>query len=237
MEINISKKLKIIFSVIILISLSCLNYYNLKDKAFIKIEKYNIQINNELLAKEFGIRIKLQNLNIKKFKKPSNKYFGNNIKIDTDSSFFIMLSWNENFPKSEINEFKKIILNSYKNSYNEEKYKIQNNFIIWNINLNYQQKNSEFYKEFDRSLMENTTYLREFNQYYYNIQMQDINSYLITNTNLQLIDEIEKVDESIILINKSFEKKEYLIFFALIFNQLIIFLIVILFYKSIPRKF
>ena len=52
-----------------------------------------------------------------------------------------------------------------------------------------------------------------------------------------MISEINKNNYTVININKSYEKKEYLIFFAMIFNQLIIFIIIIFFYRSIPNNF
>ena len=67
--------------------------------------------------------------------------------------------------------------------------------------------------------------------------MINIENYLSSETQLSIVDEVDKNDLNVIEINKSFEKKEYLIFFALIFNQLLIFLIIFSFYKSIPRHF
>ena len=81
MKKNLLQNNKIFISAILLIILSTLNYYNLKDKAFIKLEKYIVEIKNELLAKDFGSRIKLKNLNVTNLKLASNKFMRNEIKL------------------------------------------------------------------------------------------------------------------------------------------------------------
>ena len=81
MKKNLLQNNKIFISAILLIILSTLNYYNLKDKAFIKLEKYIVEIKNELLAKDFGSRIKLKNLNVTNLKLASNKFMRNELKL------------------------------------------------------------------------------------------------------------------------------------------------------------
>ena len=93
MKKNLLQNNKIFISAILLIILSTLNYYNLKDKAFIKLEKYIVEIKNELLAQDFGSRIKLKNLNVTNLKLASDKFMRNDIKIDSTNTFYLITSW------------------------------------------------------------------------------------------------------------------------------------------------
>jgi hypothetical protein len=236
MKINLLKKNKILISILLIIILSSLNIYNLKDKAFIKLEKFDVAINNKLLAKEFGSRILLKDLQIANFKRSSKKEIGEQIKFDDNISFYTIINWNENTPENEINEIKKIIYKAYKDSFLQEKINIQRKFVLLNSSISNENKNL-FPKKFEKNKLDDTTYLRELNKYFYDLQMINIENYLSSETQLSIVDEVDKNDFNVIEINKSFEKKEYLIFFALIFNQLLIFLIIFSFYKSIPRHF
>tara|TARA_B100000989_G_C19523550_1_gene465558 strand:- start:1632 stop:2342 length:711 start_codon:yes stop_codon:yes gene_type:complete len=236
MKINLFQKNKILISILLIIILSSLNIYNLKDKAFIKLEKFDVAINNKLLAKEFGSRILLKDLQIANFKRSSKKEIGEQIKFDDNISFYTIINWNENTPENEINEIKKIIYKAYKDSFLQEKINIQRKFVLLNSSISNENKNL-FPKKFEKNKLDDTTYLRELNKYFYDLQMINIENYLSSETQLSIVDEVDKNDLNVIEINKSFEKKEYLIFFALIFNQLLIFLIIFSFYKSIPRHF
>lgn len=87
---------------------------------------------------------------------------------------------------------------------------------------------------FDETRLDEIFYLKEVNEYLTKVQIISINDYLSHANQLNLINEIENIDDNFVSISKTFEKKEYLIFFALIFNQLIIFIIIFFFYRSIP---
>lgn len=236
MNINLFNKNKILISVLLLIIFSSLNIYNLKDKAFIKLEKFDVAINNELLAKEFGSRILLKNLQIANFKTSSKEEISEQIKFDDNISFYTIINWNENTPKNEIHEIKKIIYKAYQDSFMQEKINIQRKFVLLNSSISSENKKL-FPKKFEKNKLDKVVYLRELNKYFYDLQMVNIENYLSSETQLSIIDEVDKNDLNVIVISKSFEKREYLIFFALIFNQLIIFLIIFSFYKSIPRHF
>ena len=95
MKTDLLQRNKIFLSIIILLILSSLNFYNLKDKAFIKLEKFDVSINNKILAKEFTKRIKLQNLKITHLKEISTKEMPPQIQIDSDYSFLLIVNWNE----------------------------------------------------------------------------------------------------------------------------------------------
>lgn len=236
MNINLSNKNKILISILLLIVLSSLNIYNLKDKAFIKLEKFDVKINNELLAREFGSRIRLKNLKIANFKTSSKEEISEQIKIDDNESFYTIINWNEDTPKNEINEIKKIIYKAYQESFLQEKANIQRKFILLNSSIP-NEHISLFPKNLEKNKLDNIAYLTKLNRYFYDLQMINIENYLSSETQLSIIDEVDKNDFNVVTIIKSFEKREYLIFFALIFNQLVILLIIFFFYKSIPRHF
>lgn len=79
-------------------------------------------------------------------------------------------------------------------------------------------------------------YLRKINESYLKNFRIGIPAYVNNNAQLDLIEEVSKVDTDIVVILKTYEEKEYLIFFALIFNQLIIFIILYFLYKGIKEK-
>ena len=226
MRKNISNQLKIIFASFILLILSLMNYYNLKDKVFTKIERFNVQINNKLLV----IDLKNDNLKINLIDQ-----FTDNIKVDDYNSFYIQVNWGETTSDDELNKIKKIIFKFYQNLYKEEKVNVQENFLA--LDHLVQNEKYSIKKKLNRGLIEDTAYLKEANLNYFTTRVQDMGSYLRHKNTLNKVEVIEKSDETLIILDKLFEKKEYLILFTLIFNQLIIFFITFLFYKSIPRKF
>ena len=233
MKKKLLQKYKIFLSAILLMILSILNYYNLKDKAFIKLEKYNISIKNKLLAKELGSRVQLNKLEISSFKSLSKKEINRKIKVDKNS-FILVGNWNSATSDNQIKDIKIKIYNEYEIAFKVEKENIQIRFlalyeIIENYNKNYNGK------KLDKLKLEETSYLRELNKFFYNMKIIDLENYVSTNNQLALIEEVENNNFDILTISKTFEKKEYLIFFALIFNQLIILVIVFFFIRSIPK--
>ena len=233
MKKNSFQNNKIFISAILFIILSTLNYYNLKDKAFIKLEKYDVSINNELLANDLGSRIKIKNLGISSLKPLSKKMIAQEIKFDDNLSFITVTHWNKNTPDKIIKETKIKIYNEYKKAFKTEKENIQKKFLI--LKELYKSKTNDLV--LDKLRLEETLYLRELNKYFLNLEIIAIESYLSINSQLKLIDEVKNNDFNIVNISKSFEKKEYLIFFAIVFNQLIIFIIVFFFHRSIPNNF
>lgn len=234
MKIKLLQNYKIFLSAILLMILSILNYYNLKDKAFIKLEKYDISIKNEMLAKELGSRIHLNKLGVSRFQPLSKKEIDNKqIKLDKNS-FILINNWSSAITDNQVKDLKIKIYNEYKIAFKVEKENIQNKFLALheiseNYNTNYNGK------KLDKLKLEETSYLKELNKFFYNMKIILIEDYLSTNIQLALIEEVENNNFNIISVSKSFEKKEYLIFFALIFNQLIIFIIVFFFFRSIPK--
>jgi hypothetical protein len=226
MRKNISNQIKIVFSSLILLILSLMNYYNLKDKLFTKIERFNVQINNKLFVND------LKNYDLKK---NLIDQFTDNIKLDKYNSFYIQVNWDETTSDDELNKIKKIIFKFYQNLYKEKKVNVQENFLA--LDHLVQNEKYSIKKKLNRGLIEDTAYLKEANLNYFTTRVQLIDSYLKHKNTLDKVEVIEKSDETLIILDKLFEKKEYLILFTLIFNQLIIFFITFLFYKSIPRKF
>ena len=121
MKKNLLQNNKIFISAILLIILSTLNYYNLKDKAFIKLEKYIVEIKNELLAQDFGSRIKLKNLNVTNLKLASDKFMRNDIKIDSTNTFYLITSWSSSEQDDLIKKMKVQIYNEYFDSLKKKK--------------------------------------------------------------------------------------------------------------------
>jgi len=100
----------------------------------------------------------------------------------------------------------------------------------------------EFFSEdanniIDKTKIDEIAHLKKINKYFYSLKISGAETYISINNQLKMISEINKNNYTVININKSYEKKEYLIFFAMIFNQLIIFIIIIFFYRSIPNNF
>ena len=100
----------------------------------------------------------------------------------------------------------------------------------------------EFFSEdanniIDKTKIDEISHLKKINKYFYSLKISGAETYISINNQLKMISEINKNNYTVININKSYEKKEYLIFFAMIFNQLIIFIIIIFFYRSIPNNF
>jgi hypothetical protein len=232
MKTDLLQRNKIFLSIIILLILSFLNLYNLKDKAFIKLEKFDVSINNKILAKEFTKRIRLQNLKITHLKKISTKEMPPQIQIESDNSFLLIVNWNEKTQDDLLSLIKKNIYQEYIDVFKEAKENIQNSFLM----------NEEFFSEdtnniIDKTKIDEIAHLKKINKYFYSLKIYGAETYITINNQLKMISEINKNNYTIININKSYEKKEYLIFFAMIFNQLIIFIIVIFFYRSIPNNF
>lgn len=235
MKKNSLQNNKIFISAILITILSILNFYNLKDKAFIKIEKYLVTINNELLTKEFATRIKLKNLNFSRLKIASNPLIRNEVKIDTSNTFYVYTNWNASAQDEDIKKIKKLIYDEYLDSFKKEKKKIQTKFLFLFNNIAKSTDNFKMHNFiFDETRLDEIFYLKEVNEYLTKVQIISINDYLSHANQLILINEIENIDDNFVSISKTFEKKEYLIFFALIFNQLIIFIIIFFFYRSIP---
>ena len=132
MKKNLLQNNKIFISAILLIILSTLNYYNLKDKAFIKLEKYIVEIKNELLAQDFGSRIKLKNLNVTNLKLASDKFMRNDIKIDSTNTFYLITSWSSS-EQDDLIKMKVQIYNEYFDSFKEEKKISKINFCYFMI--------------------------------------------------------------------------------------------------------
>ena len=130
MKTDLLQRNKIFLSIIILLILSSLNFYNLKDKAFIKLEKFDVSINNKILAKEFTKRIKLQNLKITHLKEISTKEMPPQIQIDSDYSFLLIVNWNEKTQDDLLSLIKKKIYQEYIDVFKEEKENIQNSFLM-----------------------------------------------------------------------------------------------------------
>jgi hypothetical protein len=232
MKTDLLQRNKIFLSIIILLILSSLNFYNLKDKAFIKLEKFDVSINNKILAKEFTKRIKLQNLKITHLKEISTKEMHPQIQIDSDYSFLLIVNWNEKTQDDLLSLIKKKIYQEYIDVFKEEKENIQNSFLM----------REEFFSEdanniIDKTKIDEIAHLKKINKYFYSLKISGAETYISINNQLKIINEINKNNYTVININKSYEKKEYLIFFAMIFNQLIIFIIIIFFYRSIPNNF
>jgi hypothetical protein len=232
MKTDLLQRNKIFLSIIILLILSSLNFYNLKDKAFIKLEKFDVSINNKILAKEFTKRIKLQNLKITHLKEISTKEMPPQIQIDSDYSFLLIVNWNEKTQDDLLSLIKKKIYQEYIDVFKEEKENIQNSFLM----------REEFFSEdanniIDKTKIDEIAHLKKINKYFYSLKISGAETYISINNQLKMISEINKNNYTVININKSYEKKEYLIFFAMIFNQLIIFIIIIFFYRSIPNNF
>jgi hypothetical protein len=232
MKTDLLQRNKIFLSIIILLILSSLNFYNLKDKAFIKLEKFDVSINNKILAKEFTKRIKLQNLKITHLKEISTKEMHPQIQIDSDYSFLLIVNWNEKTQDDLLSLIKKKIYQEYIDVFKEEKENIQNSFLM----------REEFFSEdanniIDKTKIDEIAHLKKINKYFYSLKISGAETYISINNQLKMISEINKNNYTVININKSYEKKEYLIFFAMIFNQLIIFIIIIFFYRSIPNNF
>ena len=237
MKKNSLQNNKIFISAILIAILSILNFYNLKDKAFIKIEKYKVTINNELLAKEFTKRVKLENLNFSIFKSASNPLLGDKVKIDSSHTFYTYTKWDEAMQNEDIKKIKKLIYDEYLYNFKKEKKEIQTKFIFLFKNIaNFAERLKIDNFKFDETRLDEIFYLKEVNEYFSKIQVISINDYSSYYQQLNLINEIENVDDNFVSISKTFEKKEYLIFFALIFNQLIIFIIIFFFYRSIPEN-
>ena len=236
MKKNLLQNNKIFISAILLIILSTLNYYNLKDKAFIKLEKYIVEIKNELLAKDFGSRIKLKNLNVTNLKLASNKFMRNEIKIDSTNTFYIITSWNTSEHDDLIKKIKEQIYNEYLDSFKEEKKNIQNQFLLF-YDLYITNTNDLNNIKLDEAKIDKVSYLMKLNKNFTELELLSTKEYLSNKIQLDLINEIENIDLNFVNIFKTFEKREYLIFFAMIFNQLIIFIIVFFFYRSIPNNF
>ena len=232
MKTDLLQRNKIFLSIIILLILSSLNFYNLKDKAFIKLEKFDVSTNNKILAKEFTKRIKLQNLKITHLKEISTKEMHPQIQIDSDYSFLLIVNWNEKTQDDLLSLIKKKIYQEYIDVFKEEKENIQNSFLM----------REEFFSEdanniIDKTKIDEIAHLKKINKYFYSLKISGAETYISINNQLKMISEINKNNYTVININKSYEKKEYLIFFAMIFNQLIIFIIIIFFYRSIPNNF
>lgn len=235
MKKKLLQKYKFFLSAILFLILSILNYYNLKDKAFIKLEKYDVSIKNEMLAKELGSRIQLNKLLFSSFKPLSKTEINKKIKID-NNSFILINNWNTATTNDQIKDIKIKIYNEYKIAFKVEKENIQNRFIdIYKIINN---NNTNFNgTKLDKLKLEETSYLRKLNKFFYNMKIILLEDYLYTNIQLRLIEEVRNNNFDIVTVSKSFEKKEYLIFFALVFNQIIIFIIVFFFFRSIPKEF
>lgn len=109
MDIILTKNTKVFILLILLLVLSTLNFNNLKDKAFIKLEKFEVSINNDLLKEDFGSRIQLKNLNIHNIKNSQRKMIREKIKIDSNRTFYIISNWTKINNNSEkiIKEVKK----------------------------------------------------------------------------------------------------------------------------------
>jgi hypothetical protein len=237
MKKNFLQNNKIFISAILIMILSILNFYNLKDKAFIKIEKYFVTINNELLTKEFATRIKLKNLDFSRLKIGSNPLIRNEVNIDTSHTFYVYTNWNVSAQDEDIKKIKKLIYDEFLDSFKKEKKKIQTKFLFLFNNIAKSTDNFKMHNfKFDETRLDEIFYLKEVNEYLTKIQIISIIDYLSHANQLNLINEIENIDDNFVSISKTFEKKEYLIFFALIFNQLIIFIIIFFFYRSIPAN-
>ena len=89
----------------------------------------------------------------------------------------------------------------------------------------------------DEAKIDKVSYLMKLNKNFTELELLSTKEYLSNKIQLDLINEIENIDLNFVNIFKTFEKREYLIFFAMIFNQLIIFIIVFFFYRSIPNSF
>ena len=233
MKKNFFQNNKIFISVTFFIILSILNYYNLKDKVLIKLEKYDISISNELLANDLGSRIKIKNLGNSNLKPISKTMMAAEVKFDDNFSFITVTNWNNKTSDDQIKKIKIKIYNEYIKSFKTEKEGIQNKFLA--LAEAYKSKLKDL--EFDKLRLEEIPYLRELNKYFFNIKIISIQEYLNIKSQLEIIDEVENNNFNVVNISKSFEKKEYLILFAMIFNQLIIFIIVFFFYRSIPNNF
>ena len=236
MKKNLLQNNKIFISAILLIILSTLNYYNLKDKAFIKLEKYIVEIKNELLAQDFGSRIKLKNLNVTNLKLASDKFMRNDIKIDSTNTFYLITSWSSSEQDDLIKKMKVQIYNEYFDSFKEEKKNIQNQFLLF-YDLYITNTNGLNNIKLDEAKIDKVSYLMKLNKNFTELKFLTTKEFLINKTQLDLINEIENTDFNFVSILKTFEKREYLIFFAMVFNQLIIFIIVFFFYRSIPNSF
>ena len=225
MKKNLLQNNKIFISAILLIILSTLNYYNLKDKAFIKLEKYIVEIKNELLAQDFGSRIKLKNLNVTNLKLASDKFMRNDIKIDSTNTFYLITSWSSSEQDDLIKKMKVQIYNEYFDSFKEEKKNIQNQFLLF-YDLYITNTNGLNNIKLDEAKIDKVSYLMKLNKNFTELKFLTTKEFLINKTQLDLINEIENTDFNFVSILKTFEKREYLIFFAMVFNQLIIFIIV-----------
>jgi S-adenosylhomocysteine hydrolase len=154
------------------------------------------------------------------------------IQIDSDYSFLLIVNWNEKTQDDLLSLIKKKIYQEYIDVFKEEKENIQNSFLM----------REEFFSEdanniIDKTKIDEIAHLKKINKYFYSLKISGAETYISINNQLKMISEINKNNYTVININKSYEKKEYLIFFAMIFNQLIIFIIIIFFYRSIPNNF